>query len=159
MSLNEIGTLLAEHKFAATAIVILVLSLIQVTPIKLNPWSWLINGLRSVFGIKDLNEKMEKVETQITKNQKETNEKIEQLEERVDKGQAIQARVRILRFGDDVRRKVKRSKESYEQTMDDITRYKQYCQSHPNFKNDMTVLTVQIIEEDFKRCMKENDFL
>ena len=102
---------------------------------------------------------MEKVETQITENQKETNEKIEQLEERVDKGQAIQARVRILRFGDDVRRKVKRSKESYEQTMDDITRYKQYCQSHPNFKNDMTVLTVQIIEEDFKRCMKENNFL
>lgn len=159
MSLNQVWTILAEHKWETAAIIVLVLSLIQITPIKINPWNWLIKGIRSVFGIKEINEKLGKVETQIEENQKETNAKIGELEDRVNEGQAIQSRVRILRMGDELRLKVPKSRDSFDQVMDDITRYNAYCRAHPEFPNDKTVLTAKVIEEKYQECLKENSFL
>ena len=159
MSLDQIGALLAGHKLAAAGIVILLLSLVQITPLKINPWSAIVNWIRSVFGIKELHEKISKVEVHLDENQQEMHNRIDRIENRIDESQALQARVRILRFGDEIKTKVRHSKESYEQIFDDITRYNTYCTKHPDFKNDMTVITTQLIEDDYKRCFKENCFL
>lgn len=159
MTLNEILDIIVAHKGIATIIILALLSLVEISKIKINPWSWLVKGLRSVIGIKDLNDKIEKIENKIEENQKETNDKIDKLENRVDEGQAIQSRVRILRFGDDIRRGTTQSQDSYSQVMDDITRYNAYCKQHPEFPNDKTVLTTKIIEEEYQKCLKDNNFL
>lgn len=159
MSLSEIWGIITNNKGAVVIAILLLLSLVEISKIKLNPWSWLVKGIRSVIGIKDLNTKIEQIETAIEENQKETNDKIDKLENRVDEGQAIQARVRILRYGDDVRRKERHTKDSFDQVMDDITRYHAYCRQHPEFPNDKTVLTTKVIEEEYQRCLRENDFL
>lgn len=159
MALNDIWDIICNNKGVVAIVVLALLSLVEVSKIKINPWSWLVKGIRSVIGIKDLNEKVEKIETTIEENQKEMNEKIDKLENRVDEGQAIQSRVRILRFGDEIRRTERHSKESFDQVMDDITRYHAYCIKHPEFPNDKTVLTAKIIEEEYQRCLKENEFL
>lgn len=159
MSLSEIWGIITNNKGAVVIAILLLLSLVEISKIKLNPWSWLVKGIRSVIGIKDLNTKIEQIETAIEENQKETNDKIDQLEHRFDEGQAIQSRVRILRFGDEIRREEDHSKDSFDQVMDDITRYKDYCRTHPEFPNDKTVLTTKIIEEEYQKCLKENSFL
>ena len=159
MALNDIWDIICNNKGVVAIVVLALLSLVEVSKIKINPWSWLVKGIRSVIGIKDLNEKFEKIENTIEENQKEMNEKIDKLENRVDEGQAIQSRVRILRFGDDLRRSQKNSKDSFDQVLDDITRYNAYCIQHPEFPNDKTVVTTKIIEEEYQRCLKENDFL
>ena len=159
MTFNEIVELTTAHKGVVVVIVLLLLSLVEISKIKINPWTWFVKGIRSIIGIKDLNDKIEKIETKIEENQKETNEKIDKLEGRVDEGQAIQSRVRILRFGDEIRKHDKHSHDSFDQVMDDITRYNAYCKLHPDFPNDKTVLTTKIIEETYQNCLKENAFL
>lgn len=159
MTLNEIWEIIVNHKGVVAIVILLLLSFVEISKIKLNPWSWLVKGIRSLFGIKQLNEKIEKIEATIEENQKETNKKIDKLENRFDEGQAIQARVRILRFGDEIRRRTPESRDSFDQVMDDITRYNAYCRQHPEFPNDKTVLTTKVIEEEYQRCLKENSFL
>lgn len=120
-------------------IIIVVLSLIQIAPIKISPWSWIGKWLGKIIGVKALDEKVMKLE-----------EKVDNLETKVDKNQAITSRVRILRFGDELLRNVEHSKESFDQVLEcDITGYNNYCKEHPDFENDKTVMTTKIIKETY----------
>lgn len=126
-------------------VIIIILSLIQISPLKLNPWSWIGKWIAKITGLKDVSDKVDKLET-----------KIDNLEDKVDKNEAVTSRVRILRFGDELRSGVDHSKESYDQVLSDITHYSQYCTDHPRFENDKTVLTTQIIKESYhNRYLKE----
>ena len=68
-------------------------------------------------------------------------------------------RIRILRFSDEIRRNVKHSQESFDQTLSDITKYEQYCKDHPEFENKKTVLANKRISEAYDKCVEDNDFL
>lgn len=138
-----------EHKALLVALIMLLLSSIEILPIKLNPWSWLLGLIRKLNGIDVIEKKMDNLAESVTK-----------LEDRVDEGQAVQARVRILRFGDELRSgAIKKSKDSYEQVLDDITRYNKYCDVHRDFQNDMTVITAKIIKQSYEEHLLRNDFL
>lgn len=43
--------------------------------------------------------------------------------------------------------------------MDDITRYEHYCQKHPNFPNNITTTSIELIKNTYKECFLTNDFL
>ena len=61
---------------------------------------------------------------------------------------AVECRVRILRFGDEIRQgTIKHSKESFDQVLDDIANYDKYCAEHKDFANGRTVATTKIIQE------------
>lgn len=144
----EIVMLIMSNKALLGAVVILLLSSIEILPIKLNPWSWMLGLIRKINGTDVIEKKVDTLADSMIK-----------LENRVDEGQAIQARVRILRFGDELRSNIKKSKDSYDQVLDDITRYNQYCSTHKDFQNDMTVLTSQIIKKTYEEHLLRNDFL
>lgn len=71
----------------------------------------------------------------------------------------IECRIRILRFADEILHNIAHTKDHFDQTMNDITRYEKYCREHPDFSNNITVNSVQIIEENFKKRFDKNDFL
>lgn len=150
MTFAEIGDMLLQNKGYVAVILVVVLSSIEISPLKLNPWTYLRNGLRHIIGITDVNKKIDTLDN-----------KIENLEDRYNEGQAIQARVRILRFGDELSQHepIRHSKDSYEQVLDDITRYEKYCNTHPEFQNNMTVITSQVIKDTYEKCMREGGFL
>lgn len=79
--------------------------------------------------------------------------------DRLEQKDAEDARNHILRFGDEIKNKVRHSEEYFNQILDDITKYEQYCETHKDFKNARTVATVQIINEVYQKCLKEKDFL
>ena len=125
-------------------IIVIVLSLVQISPLKINPWSAVGRLISRLIGIKDLSDKIDKVE-----------EKVVALDEKVDKNEAITSRVRILRFGDELRNDVDHTKESFDQILDSITHYDKYCKEHPQFTNSKTVLTTQVIKETYHRLYLE----
>ena len=85
-------------------------------------------------------------------------DKIEAVAESVAETRAIAARVRILRFADEVIGKQAHSRESYVQIFTDIDTYDKFCRSHLDFKNHNTVSAKRLITEAYKeRCLK-NDF-
>ena len=72
---------------------------------------------------------------------------------------AISCRSRILHFGDETIHGVRHTKEHFEQILRDITSYEQYCEEHPHFENNTTVLTSQRIKDIYEECLKTADFL
>lgn len=89
----------------------------------------------------------------------EIEKRIEQLDDKGDEREAVSARVRILHFMDELREDRRHSKDSFDQCMSDITEYEQFCDTHPNFKNNQTALTIEHIKANYKARLEKNDFL
>ena len=78
-------------------------------------------------------------------------------ERKVDK--AFDARRRILRFADEVRRGEKHSLEHFNDVFEDISNYKTYCAEHPNFQNDKAAVSIKCIQQVYEQCTLDNSFL
>ena len=142
-----------------TILIIALLSLIQITPIKINPWTWLGKQIGRVIN----KEVMEKQDAYLKESQDyrlNNDMQIKTLSNKFDKRNAEDTRNRILRFGDEVKNKqIRHSEEYYNQILADITDYDKYCREHPNFQNERTVVTTKIIKESYEEHVKNNDFL
>lgn len=90
---------------------------------------------------------------------KEINERLDRMEAKADEREAIQARIRILHFADELREDHRHTKERFLQVLSDITLYEQYTESHPDFKNNQAVLTSEFIKESFHERLDKNDFI
>lgn len=140
-------------------IVIMVLSLVEISPIKINPWSVLIKWIAKLLGIVDLKTEI----VQVRDRMDELEKKIDQMkiseEEKEQLKEALAARRRILRFNDELLLKIKHSKEMFNDILKDITDYDNYCRTHPDFVNQRAVFAEQNVGKAYKKCMEENDFL
>ena len=85
-------------------------------------------------------------------------DKIEAVAESVAETRAIAARVRILRFADEIIGKQAHSRESYVQIFTDIDTYDKFCRSHLDFKNHNTVSATRLINDAYDERSKKNDF-
>lgn len=124
-------------------------TVIQITPIKVNPWSWLARKIGGAIN-HDTNEKVDKLAAQVTK-----------LQNSVDESAAKLAREKILEFGDDLIYQPERrhSKDRFDDVVQHITEYDAYCAAHPEFKNHMTESTTKLILSTYEKCMTEHSFL
>lgn len=102
--------------------------------------------------IKDLKDYVVKMEERLSK-------KIDDFEEKSDERNAVDARVRILRFADETQEGRRHSKESFDQVLSDIDEYEEYCTAHPNFKNNKTVQTAAYIKKEYAERLDKHDFL
>lgn len=84
--------------------------------------------------------------------------KIDSVDTKGDERNAISARIRILRFADEMMDDRWHSKDSWGQCMADITDYEKYCAEHPKFKNNQTQATVEYISEEYKERLQKRDF-
>lgn len=142
----SISTIL-ENIPQGTAVLAVLFTLVQIAPIRINPWTWLCKWIGKAMN----GELMEQVQ-HIAK-------RMDDMEVREAEKEAIAARNRILRFGDEIRNGERHSAEYFRQMMDDITAYQHYCDTHPQFKNERTVQTIKIIDDVYERCVRTNDFL
>lgn len=145
---------LAEFFVGGSGIAVAALTLVQVVPVKINPWSYIARSIGKALN-KDMMDKMESVQDDV----KDLGNKHSNLEYRMDKDKADDCRTRILRFGDELRRGVEHSEEFFNQILDDISDYKRYCTEHPEYKNDRAVNAIAEIEKVYQRCMEKNSFL
>ena len=89
----------------------------------------------------------------------ELKENIEKIESKSEERDAVTARVRILRFMDELLDNKKHSKDSFDQALTDITDYENYCNTHPNFKNNQTEATIEYINKTYRERLEKHDFL
>lgn len=131
----------------SSAGLVLLLTLIEIAPIKVNPWS----ALFSAIGRRINKEVLEEI-TELKKNMKE-------IRDVNDERNAKECRARILHFGDELYHDARHTKEHFDQILDDIHEYGQYCDSHKDFKNDKTVMTTAKIRDTYRQCVDEHSFL
>lgn len=123
------------------------LTLIQVAPVKINPWSAIARAIgRAING--EVIAKVGKLERELVA-----------MKEAQEERDAISCRSRILHFGDETLHGVHHTKEHFDQILRDITSYERYCDDHPHFENNTTVLTSERIKDIYKVCLEKDDFL
>lgn len=122
-------------------------TLIQIAPIKVNPWTWVARAIGRA-----INEEVIQKVDRLEKN-------LQGLKDDTDELKAKECRIRILRFGDEILHDVKHSKEHFDQVLQDVTDYELYCSEHPEFKNGMTAITTNRIKSTYEECFKEHSFL
>ena len=138
---------MSEYITAAVLAVLAGTTLIQISPIKVNPWSWIARAIGRAINAEVI-QKVDNLEKDLQTLKKHTEEQT-----------AKECRVRILRFGDEILHDVHHSKEHYDQILLDITEYNNYCKEHPNFKNNMTMITTSRIMATYEQCLEDHSFL
>ena len=139
---------------AGGGVVLILMTLVQITPVRINPWSTIGRIIGNTMN-KDVMENLETVKSDV----KNLKEKHEELRNRMDKDDADECRTRILRFADELRRGVEHSEEFFNQILDDISDYERYCSEHPEYKNSKAVNAIAKIDKVYQKCMEEHSFL
>ena len=116
---------------------------VEITPVKINPISSVLRWIGKQM-TKELIDKMDTIDKKVNA---------------LEKADAVDCRVRILTFADEIRRGVRHSKETFDQSLSDIDVYERYCAEHPDFLNNRTVAAKAKILEAYSKCMDDNDFL
>ena len=122
-------------------------AIVQVSPIKVYPWTWIAKKIgRAING-----EVLEKVNT----ISQELSEHVKQDDIREAKRQ----RGKIIDFADELRQGVQHSEENFNRILESITEYNRFCAKHPEFPNDKATLSISYIETVYRKRLEENDFL
>lgn len=72
---------------------------------------------------------------------------------------AKDCRVRILRFSDELYLGQNHSHEHFKQILCDITTYEKYCDTHPDFENQICVAAIKQIKDSYDERLRKHDFL
>lgn len=140
MSIGEIGLF-------SGGVIFILLTLIQISPIKIDPWSWIARSIgRAING--EVIAKVDALSKDVKKNKNDDDEQWASL-----------SRSHILRFGDELLHGVAHSKEHFDQILLDISKYEKYCENHKDYLNDVANETIKRIRATYQKCLEENTFL
>lgn len=129
------------------------LTLIQIMPIQINPWSAIARCIGNALN-KDIKTDIDNIKTDVN----QIKEKQTKIDEKIDERDAISARVRILRFNDELLDNIDHSKDYFDQILLDIDFYDKYCNSHPDFVNSITKIASANIKKQYEICLQKHNF-
>lgn len=147
MDLNEII-------FGGSGIVILLLTIIEIVPIKLNPWSAIGKAIGRTLNSEVLKE-LEEVKAAQNTAQSKLNEHIRVDDER----NADMHRMRILQFNNELIRDIPHTREDFIEVLYEIDFYEHYCKTHPEYKNQRAVHAISNIGRVYDDRLKNHDFI
>lgn len=161
MTLQEIICLFKGSVSPWIALLLCLSLLVEITPIKFNPLSWLAKKLGSAFNgevmkeIGNLKTEMGSVNKEVKDIKKDVTDIREEAKER----EATNRRSRILEFGDEILHEVDYSKEHWDSVLLDITEYEHYCDDHPHYMNNVAKATIRHIKHMYDKHLDEDSFL
>lgn len=137
-----------------TAVIFILLMLIEITPIKLNPLGWIAKKIGSAFNgevmkeMSTLKQEVQSIKTDVADIREEAKER-----------EATNRRTRILEFGDEILHGVDYSKEHFDNILMDISAYETYCDDHPHYMNHVAKATIRHIKDVYQKHLQDDSFL
>lgn len=140
--------------------ILLILTLVQISPIKLNPWSWIWQLIQK--GVKAIGrafnaDTMKQLE-EIKGNQTEIQRKLDEHIETDDMRHADGLRMAILKFNLELIRNIKHTHEDFTEVLRQIDEYEKYCREHEKYPNSKAVYAIGNIKRVYKERLKKRDF-
>ena len=135
-------------------ILVILVTLIQIAPIEVNPWSTIVRAVgRALNG--DVIAKLDKMEA----IQSDTRAELDAHIRMDDQRNADLHRVRILQFNTELLRDSKHTEEDFNEILYNIDCYEKYCSAHPEYQNNRAVHAIKNIERVYDERMEKHDFL
>ena len=138
---------LKEILWGSGGIVVVILTIIQVAPIKINPWS-------AIFGAVG-----RAINSDVLKELKTTQKKLDEHIRTDDERDADNHRKRILQFNNELLRDIPHTREDFIEILSEIDYYENYCKTNPNYKNNRAVHAISNIGRVYDDRMRKHDFL
>lgn len=133
---------------------IILLSIVEISPIKINPWSRLAKWIGRAINA-DVIKELEAVKATQTETQKQLEAHISTNEKR----EADNCRARILRFNNELIREIPHTKEEFIDVLKDIDDYRRYCREHQDYENGRAVHAIANINRVYDERLEKHDFL
>ena len=128
-------------------LLLVLMTLVQVAPIKINPWSALAKAIGKAINA-DVSSRLSEIEAKLDDHIKTD-----------DRRTADNRRAQILHFNNELLRPIYHTKEEFVEVLAKIDDYERYCEEHPEYPNNRAVLAIENIREVYKERLKKRDFL
>lgn len=149
MTLHDIYLVANDNITVIGLILFIILSLIEVSKIKINPLSW----IRSII-FKSIVDELKETKKELMDLKKEfAHFKKEQCF-----NEATASRRRILRFHDEAVFGMKHTREHFDEIINDIDNYEIFCKENPDYQNNKGKLAMHNIKDIYQRCIANNTF-
>lgn len=122
-------------------------ALIQIAPIKINPWTAIAKAVGRAINADVLNE-LDTVKKDLADHIRMDGER-----------NADEHRARILRFNNELLRDIPHTKEEFIDVLADIDFYERYCEDHKDYKNNRAVHAIANISRVYDERLQKHDFM
>ena len=135
-------------------VLLVLLTVIQIAPIKVNPWSAIARLLGKAINA-DVLKELDDVKGEVKETQKTLDEHIRMDDER----NADSHRQRILAFNNELLRDIPHTEEDFIEVLGEIDFYEDYCKTHPEYKNNRAIHAIAHISRVYDERLEKHDFL
>jgi len=128
-------------------VLLIAMTLVQIAPVKVNPWSWLARCVgKAINGdvLKKLDVLENRLDGHITMD---------------DERNADLHRARILQFNTELLRGTQHTEEDFNEILYNIDCYERYCEAHPEYRNNRAVHAIMNIKRVYDERLAKHDFL
>lgn len=126
---------------------LVLMTLVQIAPVKINPWSAIAKALGRAINAEVLRD-LKSVKQDLADHIRIDGER-----------DADEHRARILRFNNELLRDVPHTKEEFIEVLADIDFYERYCGEHKDYKNNRAVHAIANISRSYDDRLRKHDFL
>lgn len=138
---------LKEIFLGGGGLLVVLLTLVEFAPIKINPWSALAKAIGRAVNADVLRE-LKSVKDDLSGHIRMDDER-----------NADEHRARILRFNNELLRDIPHTKEEFIDVLADIDFYEHYCDEHKDYKNNRAIHAIANICRVYDDRLREHDFL
>lgn len=122
------------------------LTLLEIAPIKINPWSKIAKTIGRA------------INAEVLAEQKAIRARLEAHIQADDERNADMRRTRILRFNNELIREIPHTKEDFIDILADIDDYEAYCRAHPDYRNNRATHAISNIGRVYDARLEKHDF-
>ena len=138
---------LKEIFLGGGSLLVILLTLVEFAPIKINPLSALAKAIGRAVNA-DVLQELKSVKDELSDHIRMDDER-----------NADEHRARILRFNNELLRDIPHTKEEFIDVLADIDFYEQYCRDHEKYKNNRAVHAIANISRVYDDRLQKHDFL
>ena len=138
---------LKEIFMGGGGVLVVLLTLVQIAPVKVNPWSAIAKAVGRA------------VNADVAKKLCEIKKKLDDHVTMDDRRTADGHRTRILHFNNELLRSIDHTEEEFNEVLAEIDAYEEYCEEHPEYPNNRAVLAIENIRSNYKERLQKHDFL
>lgn len=136
-------------------------TIIQLSPLKLNPWTLLGKALKWLWRAfcRSLNADVLDKLDELEREEKCTKDALDAHIKMDDEREADKVRSSILHFNNELLRDIPHTKEEFVEILAKIDWYNDFCETHKDYRNCRAVHAIANIERVYDDRMKKHDFL